>query len=208
MNAPDGYRRLEFGEIIKGDDLAFDLIHAAWVFERNLDIPATGKPYHSLHFEKFRKKEINSEISKSMSKNKYKYFIDNKKRVIFACTEKDGSHFDISNESFGSKDNSSTIKVLQSLVGSGLYIELTFQELKKSISHNLFKLICKNLQIRLEKLNICEDQRNEIIKTLKDSRAFNQDSAMSMKNKEDFCFQLAEDGLIKQEKDRFYVENH
>lgn len=202
----DDFRELEEGEIIKESDVFYDRDNKEWRDRKGF---GDGINYKKSFYTTIRKIIKNEKIPEAtISNNKYTFFIDRHENFIYACTEDGGCDFKIKRERFGAQDKSATIKVLKSLVESKTYNEISFNKLKQSISNSLFQLICNKLNIRLEKLNIGEEEKNEIVKTLQESRAFNQDSAMDMKDKKDFCIQLAEEGIIKQEKHRFYVQNH
>lgn len=57
-----------------------------------------------------------------------------------------------------------------------------------------------------EKIIIQEEEKIKIIKLLDASRAFNEDSAMEMGKKENICLQLCDDGVLKKDGNRFYIE--
>jgi hypothetical protein len=204
MKIPPNYIELNVGDIIKQDDLVFSNLKG-W-HKRQSDSDYIGTYYNPKVGQNrtFRKKNIMT--------IKFNFFVPKISntwggRLSLCASDNKGGHYFFTDGTYHCFDENSSSESLRRIAKGGSdYNEINLWEIKKRFNPLQFKLICNKLGISLEKLEITDDKRKNLIEKLKESRAFNQDSALKIENEEDLYYQLAEEGIIKQENDRFYVE--
>lgn len=203
MKPPEGYRELKIGEIINADDLAYSP-YGDEFSKREKGHEYIGTIYNRAgQNETFRKIEVNN--------NKFSFFIPKGRKtwgtLAICVADKGGGHYFYSDGKYHVYDKYSNKEQLSKDCNIHDYQEISSKQLKQTFSLDFLSKVCSKLSISLEKMNVSDEEKNEIIQILKNSRAFNQDSAMAIDDgKRDICFQLAEDGAIKEENQRFYVE--
>ncbi len=170
--------------------------------QKKRDGAGNGEKYRKNFFTTIR---LIDEKEEKKEKNKYRFFIDKNDSVIFACTDRGGYGIIIGNRKrLPQYDKGNTINQLLTLKSH--YREIEQNDLKQYFSPDEIRKISMELKISVEKIEITELQKNDIIQILKSSRAFNEDSAMEMTDKQSLCYQLAEEGILNAENDRFYIK--
>ena len=201
---PDGYRELEVGEmIIKGDEY-FDFDNSDEWKKRN----GYGKPYSPFHknchnanhyitIRKLKtktKEEINQLLYKinilASSQENYKEIIE------FLETQGFNRNWTLTDSDF--ENGYRCIYVMWGEIGTSKNTRLDNKEV-----YSFQKLLIElNLN---KKIELTEENKNSIINKIKESKAFNEDSALEMKEEYLICNILATQGLIKEYDRRFYV---
>lgn len=86
------------------------------------------------------------------------------------------------------------------------YIEINPSNIRSIINEKCLKKIYEDFGMIFEKIKISPEQKEQMINLLKSERAFNQDSALPVKDNFDIYYELAKEGEIGTYKDRFYVK--
>lgn len=202
MKAPEGYRELEVGEVIQGDDLAF--ASGKWIKEQLLPDEAIGHSYTKLYYPTFRKIDKTLTKEPKKEKNQWHFFYFKRKEVPLIVSNSKGGYLFYSN----GKPYFSEPRMDYSLSKIKSYYERLCPKAAISlISEKGRSNVLNVLGITNEDITIPvnEDDIKSIVEKLKKGRAFNGDSAMPMDDKRDICYELESQGLIKRQDNRFYV---
>lgn len=202
VSIPNGFRELDNGEEMQESDMYFDAYSGLWKGREN---SGDGYGYRkNVYYTTIRKIEEAKQMIKR-KKCEYRFFLDTNKTVIFACTIHGGYYFSLHTKIISNEfTKSNTTGVLLSL--SYHYSEIYLEDLNQYFNKEKLNQIYRTLKIPMEKINITEEQKQEIVQILQSSRAFNEDSAMQIEGKEDLCYQLADEGTLNSHENRFFIQ--
>lgn len=201
---PAGYRELEVEEMMeKGDEyFNFDSTNK-WEKRDGYDRPY--RPFHKKcenanHYITIRK--LKTKTKEEINQLLYKINIlassqENYKEIIeFLETQGFNRNWTLTDSDF--ENGYRCIYVMWGEIGTSKNTRLDNKEV-----YSFQKLLIElNLN---KKIELTEENKNSIINKIKESKAFNEDSALEMKEEYLICNILATQGLIKEYDRRFYV---
>lgn len=138
---------------------------------------------------------------------KYKFLVGTRdwgRYVLLVCNETGGMYF--TSDAIGYSNGWESTFHCNSFNKTDI-AEIDFSEAMKLINPSERKKLLNRLGLPLPDLKISEEDIKRIIDNLKNSRAFNEDSALEVEDMKelDFYFNLAQRNVISEYQGRFYI---